>query len=206
MVITQNIDCIKRDIKNKHYLKTFKRNNFIPGIVYGKSEETFPIFLPAREFRKTLQHHGLRGLFSLSVEGMEKPKMVLIREIQNDPLTGNFIHVDFLTVSMDEKVNTMVSVQILGEEELIKKGALLQTGLKEVEVLCLPQDIPESFVCDVANLEIGDKIIVSDLDLPENVELISDPDAQIITVLAPGRGADADTEPETEESEVQTEE
>jgi|LSQX01.1.fsa_nt_gb large subunit ribosomal protein L25 len=206
MAIAQNIDCIKREVKNKHYLKSFKSQNWVPGIVYGKGAEALPIFLPARQFGKTLKIHGLRGLFSLSVEGIEKPAMVLIREIQKDPLSGNLIHIDFLTVSMDEKVNNLVNVQIIGEEDIIKKGALLQTSLKEIEVLCLPQNIPDTFVCDVAHLEIGDKIIVSELKLPETVELITDPDTLIVAVLAPGRGAASETEePEVEEAGESTE-
>lgn len=205
MVMAQNIDCIKRDVKNKQHLKVFKRKNFIPGIVYGKGEEALPVFLPGREFDRTLQKHGMRGLFSLAIDGMAKPQMVLIREIQKNPIKGNIIHVDFLTVSMDEKVNTLVTILINGEDEIIKKGALLQTGLKEVEVLCFPQDIPDNFACDVSHLEIGDKIIVRDLDIPQDVELISDPEAPIVIILAPGRGAASETEPETEETEDKTE-
>lgn len=187
MANAQNIECIKRDIKNKHYLKNLKRQDWIPGIVYGKETTAQPIFVPARQFTKTLQVHGLRGLFSLVMEGT-KPAMALIREIQKDPLSGNLIHVDFLTVSMDEKVNNQVSIQILGEEEIIKKGALLQYNLKEVEVQCLPQDIPDTFICDVSNLEIGDKITAADLQIPDKVELITESETLIVAVLAPGKG------------------
>jgi large subunit ribosomal protein L25 len=107
----------------------------------------------------------------------EKPAMVLIREIQKDPLSGKLIHVDFLTVSMDEKVNNLVSIQIIGEEDVLKKGAILQYGLKEAEILCLPKDIPDHFSFDVSSLEIGDKITMADIALPEGVELVTDQDA-----------------------------
>ena len=200
MAIAQSIECIKRDVKNKHYLKSFKRQNWIPGVVYGKGETARTIFLPARQFNKTLQIHGIRGVFSLEMEG-EKPAMVLIREIQKDPIKGDLIHVDFLTLSMDEKVNNLVNIQIIGEEDVLKKGAIVQTGLKEAEVICLPQDIPEHFSFDISNLEIGDKITVADIVLPEGVELVTDPDALIIAVLAPGKGAVEETEGETEETE-----
>ncbi|HNX28863.1 MAG TPA: 50S ribosomal protein L25 [Syntrophomonadaceae bacterium] len=204
MAIAQNIDYIKRDLKNKHFLKNFRNQNWIPGIVYGKGAPAQPIFLPARQFNKTLQVHGLRGLFSLVMEG-EKPAMVLIREIQKDPLNGNIIHVDFLTLNMDEKVNNQVSIQIIGEEDIIKKGAMLQFSLKEVEVQCLPQDIPDTFICDVSNLEIGDKITVADLEISEVIELVTDNDALIVAVLAPGRGTAEETEAETEAAEGSTE-
>lgn len=203
MAKAQNIECIKRDVKNKSYLKEHKRQDWIPGIVYGKGSAAQPIFLPARKFTKTLQVHGLRGLFSLVMEEGTKPAMTLIREIQKDPLSGKLIHVDFLTVSMDEKVNNQVSIQIIGEENILKKGALLQYNLKEVEVLCLPQDIPDTFVCDVSELEVGDKITVADLQMPETVELITEEETLIVTILAPDKVADGEDEEETAEQTEQ---
>ena len=199
MANAQNIECIKRDVKNKHYLKSYKRQNWIPGVVYGKGEPARTIFLPARQFNKTLQIHGIRGLFSLEMEG-EKPAMVLIREIQKDPLSGKLIHVDFLTVSMDEKVNNLVSIQIIGEEDVLKKGAILQYGLKEAEILCLPKDIPDHFSFDVSSLELGDKITMADIALPEGVELVTDQDALIAAVIASGRGEADHAAGETEEA------
>lgn len=195
MANAQNIECTKRDIKNKHFLKEQKRQGFIPGIVYGKGVDSQPIFLPGKQFTKTLQVHGLRGLFSIDMGG-ENPTMALIREIQKDPLSGKLIHVDFLTVRMDEKVNTLVSVHIHGEEDILKKGALIQVGLNEVEVICYPKDIPNNFSCDVSDLEIGENITVADLIIPEEVELVTDAETLIVAVLAPGKGAEEETEEE----------
>ena len=200
MANAQNIECIQRDIKNKHFLKEQKRQGWIPGIVYGKGAPAQPIYLPGRQFTNILQVHGITGLFSINMEGT-KTAMALIREILKDPLSGKLTHVDFLTVSMDEKVNTLVNVQILGEEDILKKGALIQVGQNEVEVICYPIDIPSHFSCDVSNLEIGEKVTVADLMIPAEVELVTDPETLIAAVLAPGKGAEEETEEEeTEEA------
>ncbi|NLG33074.1 MAG: 50S ribosomal protein L25, partial [Syntrophomonadaceae bacterium] len=108
-------------------------------------------------------------------------------------------HVDFWKVRLDEKINSTVGISLVGEEEIMKKGGILQAGAKEIEVSCLPQDIPETLVYDIAALEIGDKVTVADLQVPEGVEVLNDLETMVATVLAPSK---ATTEEETEEGEA----
>lgn len=197
MAIAQKIAAKKREIKSKGYLNE-KRQEWIPGVVYGKETGNMPVFLGRRELSKTFTSCGSRGLFALELEGEPKPFMVLVRELQRNPLTGQINHVDFLTVNMNETIKSMVGIYITGEEEILKKDGILQLGAKEIEVSCLPIDIPENIECSVADLEIGEKVTVADLKLPDDVEVLTDPDTLLATVLAPSMAVDDETEGEEE--------
>jgi large subunit ribosomal protein L25 len=197
MVNAEKLTCLPRELSTRGYLKDLKRRGFVPGTVYGKGMDNQAISLDLRQISRVFQSHGSRGLFSLQIGTANKAVMAVVREIQRHPLTGQLVHVDFWKVSMDEKINNTVGIVITGEEELLKKGGILQAGIKEIEVSCLPQDIPENMTCDVSTLGIGDKITVADLTIPAGVEVLSDQEALIVTVLAPSRAATGVEEGET---------
>jgi large subunit ribosomal protein L25 len=184
MVSVQTLVCEKREIKNKGHRKRLKRNGLVPGILYGKGREPIPVFVVEKQFAKTLKIHGYRGLFALQLGGEPKPFMVLIREIQKNPINGRLNHVDFWMVDMDQKIDSTVGIILTGEDKVIEKGAVLQMGAKEVVINCLPRDIPDSLYCDVSQLEIGDKKTIGDLEVPEGVEVVSDPDTLVVSAMA----------------------
>jgi large subunit ribosomal protein L25 len=198
MALGQKIECKKREIKSKGFLNQMKAKDFVPGIIYGQGQEAQPVFLAGREFSRIIDKHGIHGLFSLQMEGEAKPAMALVKELQKHPLNGSLVHVDFLTVNMNEKIHSTVTIYIHGEDEVINKGGILQAGAKEIEVSCMPQDLPEHLTVDVSELEIGHKIVAGDLQVPQGVEMISDPDTVIATVLVPSR-ASIETQEESEE-------
>lgn len=195
-MLGQKLYASKREIKNRGYLNQLKRDGQVPAVIYGKGDDTIPLILQQRQLTRAFNLHGSRGLFSLEVEGESKPMMALIREIQRNPVSGQLIHLDFLSVSLDEKINSNVGVLLSGEEEIIKKGAILQSGLKEVEVLCFPQDLPEYLGADISSLEIGDVLHVTDLTLPEGVEMLTDAESVIASILAPSKAVDEEEEVE----------
>jgi large subunit ribosomal protein L25 len=195
------IKCTVRPVANHGYLNQMKQKNFIPGVIYGKGRDNVPVFMAGRELNHLLEKHGSRGLFSLQIEGQSLPTTALIREMQKHPVNGKLIHVDFLAVSMNEEIHSMVSIVLSGEEELINQEGIPQMGVKEVEVLCLARNLPEYFTVDVSGLAVGSKVVAGDLELPEDVELVSDPEALIINVLAPGRASTAIASEETEQTE-----
>ncbi len=203
MAQAEKISCQKRDIKTRGYLNELKRNGNVPGTVYGKGVDNQAISISLKQLTRTFQVHGSRGLFSLEIEG-GSGLMVVVREIQRNPITGQITHVDFWKVRLDEKINSTVGVSIVGEEEIMKKGGILQAGAKEIEVSCLPQDIPETLVYDIAALDIGDKVTVADLQVPAGVEILTDLETMVATVLAPAISAEeeeAEEEGEAAEAE-----
>lgn len=182
----------KRDTGTKGQLKEIRRNQYVPGIVYGTGN-IIPVKLGARQLVKTFNLHGFRGVFTLQIEGEAKPYSVIIREIQRNPVNGQMTHLDFLTIDMTEKLHSNVPIYINGEETVNKNGNVIQLGAKEIEVECLPKDLPESINCDVSELEAGDRVTAGDLVLPPGVEMISEPETVIATVLAPRKTAGEDT-------------
>ncbi|MEN6461062.1 MAG: 50S ribosomal protein L25 [Syntrophomonas sp.] len=201
MALGQKIDCKQREIKSKGFLNQMKAKDLVPGIIYGQGQEAKPVFLVGRELSRIIDKHGTHGLFALQMEGEAKPAMALVKEVQKHPLNGKVIHVDFLTVNMNEKIHGTVTIYIHGEDEIINKGGILQAGAKDIEVSCMPQDLPEHLTVDVSGLEIGHKLVIGDLQIPEGVEVTSDPDTMIVTVLAPNRALETQ-----EASEGQAEE
>lgn len=184
MAQAEKISCQKRDIKTRGHLKELKRSGLVPGNVYGKGIDNQPISVSQKQLVRTFQTHGSRGIFFLEIEGSED-LMTIIREVQRHPVSGQIIHIDFWQVRLDEKINSTVGISIVGEEEVMKKEGILQSGIKEIEIFCLPQEIPETLVCDVSSLEIGDKVTVADLELPEGIEIVTELDAMVATVVVP---------------------
>ncbi|MDD2372241.1 MAG: 50S ribosomal protein L25 [Syntrophomonadaceae bacterium] len=202
MAEVEKISCQKRDIKTRGFLNELKRSGLVPGTVYGKGIDNQAISLASKQLSRIFQVHGSRGLFSLEIEG-SSGLMVVVREVQRHPITGQLIHVDFWEVRLDEKINSTVGISIIGEEEIMKKGGILQSGAKEIEVSSLPQDIPETLVYDIAALEIGDKVTVADLQVPAGVEILTSLEAMVATVLAPAKPDEEETEEEGEATEAE---
>ncbi len=192
------LTCKIREKKTKGYLNEMLKQEWIPGIVYGQEQTPVSVFLNRRDLYKKMSSFGSRGIFTLDIEGAGKPVMALVREVQKQPLSGHIIHIDFLTINMSEKISSKVGIHVDGEEELIKKGGILQVGIKEVEVSCLPKDLPEVFTIDVSALDFGDRVIMGDLNLPEGVELADAAESVICSVLAPSKATAEQGEDEAE--------
>lgn len=185
MALTQVLKCKKREIKNTGYLRELKRNEWVPAVIYGKEKENLTILLAKKELSRVFTHVGTRGIFSLEIEGEQQAVMAQVREVQKNRISGAIIHVDFLTVKMNEKIHSMIRIHLVGEEEIINKGGVLQLVVREIPVSCLPGDLPEVVNLDISGLEIGNKITIGDLSLPASVEVLEDAETVIANILAP---------------------
>jgi len=157
-----------------------------PAILYGRSlKEPIPVSMERTDLSKVLRKSSYSSLITVNVDGEEHN--TLVRDFQIDKLRGDLTHVDFLVVSLTERVKAEVRVVLEGKAPaVITSGGLLVPGLERVEVESLPQDLPEHFVVDVSNLvEFGDAIFVRDLAVTENVTILSDLDALIVVASAP---------------------
>lgn len=190
MTTTPTLYCRQRELNTRGYLKQMRKNGLIPGVIYGQGETGQSILLDAKEVKRTFVQSGTRGIFMLNVEGAKAPLMVLIRELQKSPIGEGYIHIDFLSLKSNEKVNNVVGIHLLGEEQLSGQGKFLQIMTKEMEISCLPADIPEGISFDISNLDIGDKVTFGDITLPPNVELLQDPDTVICIVMAQNKAAE----------------
>ena len=162
----------------------------IPAVLYGLGVEPHSLTVKKEDLSEVLHTEaGVNVLIDLQVvDGKKKEShLVMIREIQRHPFKQKFLHVDFVKVARDEKVSTGVPIAVRGEEESLglKAGGTLQHNIWEVEVECLPADMPDHLYVDISSMEIGDHLRVSDLGSPAGVAILTDADDIILTILAP---------------------
>lgn len=177
------IQAEKRTVVGKQ-VKALRREGKLPAVIYGHGIDPISIVLDAHSASRILAKASSSTLVTIELDGVQYP--TLVREKQLDFIRNSPIHVDFLAVSMTEKLTASVGVHIEGEAPAVKEyGAILVTGLTELEVECLANDLPERFVVDVSGLvEISDGIYVKDVVAPANVEILSDPEEMIVVATA----------------------
>jgi large subunit ribosomal protein L25 len=182
----------------KNVSRRLRATGRIPGVVYGSGFETVHISIDPAEVIKILQSEsGHNTIFKLKFE--DQLADVLIRDLQLDPLKGSLIHADFQTVAMDEVMEFQVPVDIQGTALGVKnEGGILDVVMREIEVECLPGEVPDSIAVDVSELEIGDAVRVSELEVDEKVKILSDSELVVAHVVPPRA--------EIEEEELEEEE
>lgn len=179
-----------REETGKGAARRMRREGRIPAVVYGRGEETRPLTLNAHEFEMLVKHHSLdTTLLDLEIEGTGKKKAETVRtlvvEVQSHPYKPEVLHVDFQQIHAGERVTVEVPIDLVGTAEGVREGGVLQHVMHVVELECAVEQIPESFKVDVSALEIGESVHISDLEVPEGVELLVDPERTIATVAAP---------------------
>jgi len=184
----------KREGVGKVAARKVRKEGAIPAILYGKETKPIPIAVNLVDFKKALSTEaGENTLLELHIKqnSEEITKLALLRDIQFDYLTSKPIHFDFQEVLMKEKLTVKVPVRITGKAEGVKEGGILEEILREIEIECLPIDIPNSIEVDVSKLRIGDSVHIRDLTISEKVTVLHDPDETVVTILSPTVEAEA---------------
>lgn len=181
--------------------RRLRKNGYIPGVVYGKGIEAKPVKVKASEFREFLARHGRHAIFRMDFAG-EKDLTALIKDVQFDTMKNNFVHVDFQKISLTEEINVDVPVKIIGREMLERTGGVIVHQLNEITVKCLPEKIPQHIEIDVSLLQIGQSLTAGQLNLPEGVTMVTEPQDVVLSVTA---GKTADVEPVKEGDEAPAE-
>ena len=174
----------KRSVIGKQ-VKVLRRAGQLPAVIYGKGFDPIAITLDLHNASKILPRISSSHLIVVEVDGIEHN--TLVRDKQREPITGGLLHVDFLEVSLTEKLRTVVIIHVEGEAPAVKNyNGVVIVGTEEIEVEALPRDLPERIVVDISTLaEIGDAIYVRDLVISPKVRVLSDPDEIIVNVAAP---------------------
>jgi large subunit ribosomal protein L25 len=180
-------------------VKAIRREGKLPAVIYGHHIDPIVIELDLRETSRNLMGLAPSTLVTVDVEGTQH--RTLVREKQRNKLTGTLLHVDFLAVSMTEVLRSQVYLELVGVAPAIKDfDGVLVTGMDEVEVESLPQNLPERLLVDISGLkEIGDGIYVRDLVVPEGVEILEEPEAMIVLVTAQAVEEEEEVPEEVEE-------
>lgn len=174
---------LRAEIREAGHARALRRDGYVPAVLYGRDEPTVALKVRKTDVDRLLNYHGGHGLLDLDVDGVTKT--VMVREIQRDPVRGDVLHMDFYRVSLRDRIQTSVPIHIVGEEAITKTGAVVQHQAREIEIECLPTDIPEHVVADVSNLGPGDVLTVGQLQMPEGVVALTDPDQVVVAVSVP---------------------
>ncbi|MBI4597317.1 MAG: 50S ribosomal protein L25 [Candidatus Omnitrophica bacterium] len=186
-------------------VKRLRAAGAVPGVVYGKTTAPVSVSVNARALVKVLHAKGgEHALVTLRVDGekaWEQP--ALIHVVQHDPIDGRAVHVDFHTIVLTERLKVKVPVILKGEAVGVKQeGGVLEHFLREIEVECLPTDIPVGVDVDISAMKIGETVHVRDLTPPARAKIIADPDGTVAAIQKPKEekpaeeAAAAPTEPE----------
>jgi large subunit ribosomal protein L25 len=193
--------------RGKQAAKKIRGEGFIPAIIYGKEINT-PISVSPAGF-KTLRdlHFSESTVIDLSFSGEEFSDSipVLIKDVQYHPLSEQVIHLDLLQISLKEKITVHIPIVLKGEAQGKEEGAVLEQTLREIEVEGLPLNIPEDIEVDISGLEIGHSLHVNEIQVPGDIEIITEAEATVATLVIKKEeeeeeeellGEEAPTEPE----------
>ena len=167
--------------------RSLRREGRIPAVLYGPKTEPILLSIDLREFEQIAKKSTIGSvLLNLQIQnGDTESRPAMVKELQIHPVTHRSLHVDFYEVDMQRKIKVMVPVVVRGKAKGVEEGGLLQIVRREIEVLCLPTEIPESFEVDVTHLDIGDAIHLEDIEAVGNVEIPAEANVTVVTVLAP---------------------
>lgn len=199
-----------RNDRGKGGARKLRAAGRIPGVCYSGGAASQSIHMDPRALDRVISKSsaGLNTLIDLRGGGLDG-KVVLVKELQRDPVKGDLLHADLYAVDVDREVEVSIPVHLTGTPVGVELGGgILEHTLREIEIACLPRAIPEEVTVDVTSLELGASLHVRDLALPEGVTLITDPDLSLVTVAAPRaeeEAAPAEGAEEAEEGETPTE-
>jgi large subunit ribosomal protein L25 len=178
----------KRTIEGKK-VKLLRNEGIVPASIYGPKRESTSLQLNKKDFIKLFKEVGFNNFIELEIEGEQKKSRVLVKEIQKQPLSDLLLSVSFYQIDDETKVTVAVPIELVGESPAVKMSlGFLMSVTSEVEVFCLPKDLPTVLEVDISKLENpGDSITVSDLELPKGVEFSSsvEESTTIVSIAAP---------------------
>ena len=165
--------------------KRIRRNGMVPGVVYGGSTDTIPVTVDPKDLFMLLRSQsGRNTILKLEIEGA-RADSVILKDWQVDPVKDSILHADFQRIAMDQALQVTVRVVTRGLAYGVKTdGGLLDVVMREIEVECLPADIPDEIVCDVTDLHLHQSMRISDLPAIENVKILASPDQVVVHVVA----------------------
>lgn len=179
------VEASPRDSRGKNEARRLRVTGNVPAVLYGAKGEALTLSLNAKQVGQILRSAtGHNTLFQVAISGKEQP--AIVKDWQVDPVSGNLLHVDLLRVAMDVRMRVKVPVHTFGEAAGVKQqGGILDTVTREVEIECLPGEIPTEFKLDVSNLMIGMHLRAGDIAIDANkMKLVTDPERVIAHVVA----------------------
>ncbi len=191
-----------REDTGKGVARRLRREGYIPGVIYGKTRDSQSLIVNPVDVVDKINKNAI---IDLQIEGNdENEETVMIKDYQRDVIKEKIIHVDFQQISMDEKIGVTVSVNLVGDSIGVKDGGVLQQLMRGIDIEALPIEIPDAINVDISELDVGDSLQVGDLDIPENVDIVSSLEDVVVTIVTPSEEIEEEEE-ELEEEFVEPE-
>jgi len=192
-----------RNKKGKEINKKLRREGNIPAVLYSPHDEKNTLLKVKKvDLLKLTSTKKHRGMINLEINEGEKKsdRLAIIKDIQYNLLKKEFVHIDFYGVTLKEKLTVEVGIELVGTPAGVKEGGgILEVGLREIEIECLPSQIPESLKVDISHLKINDHLIAGELELPEGVRLLTEPEVIVAAVHPPTKAEEVAEKEEKEE-------
>jgi large subunit ribosomal protein L25 len=201
------IEVERRESRGKEANRKLRQRGIIPAVVYGGGREPVPVTVDRQAVTELFrQEKGRNTVFLLKMRGTKQERHALLVDAQTDPLTGHYIHLDFIRVMKGQLVKVEVPVILDGEAEGVKVGGFLNWVRRSLHVECDAQAIPESVHVDVSSIGLGEHLTAGEAQLPEGVALRDDPQTVIVTIEKQGiKVAEAEAEEEEEAAAAEEE-
>lgn len=190
----------KRTQLGKNASGRLRRQGFVPAILYGESVANVPLILKKKDIIEILKSEtGENTIFKVAFDSEERD--VMIKEVQINPITDELTHVDLIQISMDKPVRVSVPVELVGEPIGVKaEGGIVDFLLRELDIECLPREIPEAIKVDISNLHLHQSFKVQNLELPAGIKVLHDPHAAIVVISSVAEEAEVATTEEAVEA------
>lgn len=194
-----NLNAQTRKTKGNSPARAMRREKRVPAILYGRGIDSRMLSIAAHDLELVVKKGSLgRSVYNLVVDDSPTPTTVMVKELQTHPVSRSFLHVDFYEVAMDRKIYVPVPVTVTGKCIGVENGGVLQLVRHELELFCLPGNIPAELTIDVTQLDIGDAIHVEDIQLPADVEIPHDVNFTVLTVSATRKETEGGEEAQAE--------
>jgi large subunit ribosomal protein L25 len=175
-----------RDQRGKGAARRLRRAGKVPGVFYGPKSDAMPIAVDRKDFSAHVAN--LEGSHLIRFESPTtdlQRRVALVREVQHHPVTGGILHVDFYEVDLTQRLKVTVPLHFVGKAKGVAEGGILQPIVREMEVECLPTDIPQFIEVDVTGLAIHDAVHLADVPMPPNVSAVIETNEAVVSVLPP---------------------
>ncbi|HET6372127.1 MAG TPA: 50S ribosomal protein L25, partial [Candidatus Polarisedimenticolia bacterium] len=182
------VEAEKRVEGGKNESRRMRRAGRVPAVLYGGKEEAIRLSVDPKSLEQILHSEaGANTLFTLKLTpGGKLPGRVMIKDHSVDPVDDSYLHADFMRIAMDKAIRVQVAIHTVGLARGVKlQGGILDHPLREIEVECLPADIPERIDLDISELDLGKSLRVSDIKTSEGVKILTDPGMPVVSVVAP---------------------
>lgn len=188
MIQTSLNATLRTEKGKKSMTRNLRKEGFVPAICYGALKEPAMIYVSAKELKAALSTEaGEHVLISIKTDSKSElnAKTVIVKDLDKHPIKRSYIHADFQVLDMNKPIKISIGIRLIGKPEGVKLGGILDQVRREIEVKCLPSNIPEHFDIDVTHMNLGDSLHVSDLALPESVEILTGKELTIAVLAAP---------------------